>query len=112
MEHSREIRARLAEIDGPKQAGTAGDENTTRDYDVIRKFADLYPKSWIDDGCAVGSPDKIAQHILDRFDAGADSVLFHGSTAQYHHKFMAKWPEYRPEKFKTFSLPVNPGYMS
>ena len=106
---ANEIRAALAKIDGkPKIEGGLGDEHTTRDLDEIRRMRDLYPEEWIYRGNAVGSADDCAKATLERFEAGADGVLLHGSPAAKLKPLLDKWPEYRPaERFAGRS--VNPG---
>lgn len=102
------VREMLAQIDGERYEGTVGDENTTRDLDVIRRMEALYPRQWIDEGCAVGSRDACAQRIRDRFDAGADGVLIHASVPRYLGSLIEAWPRFRPAG--AARLPVNPGY--
>lgn len=49
-----------------------------------------------------------SQKILDRFDAGADGVLLHGSTPEYLRSMIAAWENIRPaERFMGRS--PNPG---
>lgn len=101
------IRAEMKKIDGDKPGGMLGDENTTRDVDQLRRLAALYPQHWIEEGHAVGSAGQCAQRARERFDAGADGVLFHGTHPQYLEPLLAIWPRYRPSGLETRS--VNPG---
>ena len=102
-----QIREALAKIDGERKKGTVGDENTTRNLDDIRRLFELYPREWIYGGNAVGSADVCAQATRDRFDAGADGVLLHGSTPQNLAPLLKVWPKYRPAGLDGRS--VNPG---
>ena len=103
-----EIRAALAKIDsGTKKAGLLGDENTSRNLDDIRRTFEMYPKEWIHEGNAVGTAAECAQCARDRFDAGADGVLFHGSHPKNLESLLKIWPKYRPAGLDGRS--VNPG---
>jgi len=102
------LRAALAEMDGPKAEGTMGDEATTRDLDNLRRMADLYPREWIEQGCAVGSGADGARAIAARIDAGAHSVLFHGSHPQALGGVVRAWADIRPARLDALS--PNPGF--
>lgn len=103
-----ELRAALAKIDGEKKGGTLGDENTSRNLDDIRRMYDLYPKEWIHEGNAVGDAEHCVRCVLDRFEAGADGILFHGAHPKNLASLLKRWPTYRPAgKFDKRS--VNPG---
>lgn len=102
------LRAALAELDGPPASGTMGDEATTRDFDKLRRMADLYPREWIEQGCAVGTGADGARAIADRIDAGAHSVLFHGSHPQNLGTVVEAWGAIRPAKLDALS--PNPGF--
>ena len=101
------LRAKLAEIDGRQKAGGIGDESTSRDLDALRAMRDLYPEQWLKEGNAVGSAANCVQATLDRFDAGADGVLFHGSPPQKLAPLLSAWSGARPDRFS--GRPVNPG---
>ena len=103
-----EVTAELKEIDAANQAegGTLGDEATSRDLDALRRMYDAYPEEWIHDGNAVGDRDHCARAALERFEAGADGVLLHGSSPADLAPLLEAWPRYRPD-----GLPeqANPG---
>jgi probable F420-dependent oxidoreductase len=101
------VRAALAGFDKAREPGTMGDESTTREIDHLRRIRDLYPRSWIYRGNAVGSAEECARATRSRFDAGADGVLFHGSHPRDMATLMAAWPRYRPAGLSGRS--VNPG---
>lgn len=102
------LRAALAELDGPPVDGTMGDEATTRDFDKLRRMADLYPREWTEQGCAVGTGADGAKAIGDRINAGAHSVLFHGSHPQNLDSVVAHWRAIRPAHLDALS--PNPGF--
>jgi probable F420-dependent oxidoreductase len=103
-----ELRQALNRIDGERKAGTLGDENTSRNIDDIRRMFELYPKEWIHEGNAVGTAEECVRCVLDRFEAGADGVLFHGAHPKNLASLLKLWPKYRPAgKFDGRS--VNPG---
>jgi 5,10-methylenetetrahydromethanopterin reductase len=90
------VRAFLREIEGQKATGMLGDENNSRDFDVIRRTYDLYPSHWVDEGCMVGTASLCADKMVDRFDAGADGLLLHGSTPEHLRTLLAEWSARRP----------------
>ena len=101
------LRAALADFDRNAKQGTMGDETTTRDLDALRHMAALYPRHWIEDGNAVGSSKDGARAALARLEAGADGVLFHGSTPGELSGVLDAWGSIRPAKLA--DRPVNPG---
>jgi 5,10-methylenetetrahydromethanopterin reductase len=94
---SAELRDALARIDGEKKKGTVGDENTSRDIEDIRRMYELYPKEWIHQGNAVGDARHCIDCVLDRFEAGADGILFHGTHPRHLAPLLDLWPKHRPE---------------
>lgn len=102
------LRAALAEIDGAAAKAGVGDEHTTRDLDALRRVRDLYPAHWIADGNAVGSATQCAKATRARLDAGADSILFHGSPPAKLAPLLERWPDHRPSG-RFAELAVNPG---
>jgi 5,10-methylenetetrahydromethanopterin reductase len=104
-----QIRKALAEIDGKPKAGTLGDEHTSRQIDDLRKMLALYPAEWVREGCAVGSAAECVTAIQERFDAGADGILFHGSSPDHLGPLLDIWKQKRPAaRFDARS--VNPGF--
>jgi 5,10-methylenetetrahydromethanopterin reductase len=103
------IRAAMAKFDGPHRAGLAGDENTTRDIEKLQRLRDLYPRHWIMEGNAVGSAEECASSLSERFAAGADGVLLHGSPAADLAPLVDAWRGRRCAR----GMPrvVNPGRM-
>jgi probable F420-dependent oxidoreductase len=102
------IRGVMRQFDGPDKSGLLGDEGTSRDLDDLRRTRDLYPQSWIKEGNAEGTAQECVQAVLDRFDAGADGVVFHGTTPEHLTSLLELWPKYRPAgRFAGRS--VNPG---
>ena len=94
---------------GPKPAqGTLGDEHVSRELDVIRRARDLYPHHWIDEGCLVGSPQHCVDGMLQRFDAGVDGVLLHGSPPQDLRSLVSAWSAHRTAS-RFVGLDANPG---
>lgn len=104
------LRAYLAELDGAAPEGTMGDEATTRDFDKLRRMAEKYPREWIEQGCAVGTGADGARAIAERIDAGAHSVLFHGTHPRNLAGVTAEWAKIRPARLD--SLSVNAGFMN
>jgi alkanesulfonate monooxygenase SsuD/methylene tetrahydromethanopterin reductase-like flavin-dependent oxidoreductase (luciferase family) len=98
----------LKKFDAGKQAGMHLDEHTTRDLDQLRHMRDLYPRRWLDEGVAVGTARECVRKMLDRFDAGTDGILFHGTHPAHLKSLLEIWPEHRPaDRFHGRS--VNPG---
>lgn len=91
-----EVRRVQAEIDGRSAAGLLGDEHMSRKLDDIRRTYEIYPRRWIEEGCAVGSAAYCAERLRERFDAGADGVLLHGSTPRHLAPLIREWPRLRP----------------
>jgi probable F420-dependent oxidoreductase len=104
---AQRLREALARFDRDRKAGTMGDETTTRDFDELRQMASLYPRGWIEEGNAVGTGDDGARAALARLKAGADGVLFHGSTPAEMAGVIAAWKGMRPPDLR--DRPVNPG---
>lgn len=102
------IREAVVRTSNPVARGSAGDEHASRDLEQLREVRRLYPEQWIQGGCAVGNADECAKTALERFDAGADGVLFHGSSPENLTSLLRAWPRYRPaDRFAGRS--VNPG---
>lgn len=91
-----QVRTALKEIDGKAKAGTLGDEHTSRKLEDMRRTYELYPRSWIEEGCVVGSPAACADKLLQRFDAGSHGILLHGSTPRHLQPLLAEWARRRP----------------
>lgn len=91
------IRAILDELEGDRGGSSMlGDENMTRDIDKLRRMRDAYPEQWILDATATGDVDHCAQAYLERFDAGSDGILIHGSRPRHLKSLLDAWPKYRP----------------
>ncbi|UZW57035.1 TIGR03857 family LLM class F420-dependent oxidoreductase [Sphingobium sp. JS3065] len=103
------LRSYLAELDGEPADAMMGDEATTRDYDKLRRMAEKYPRGWIEKGCAIGSGADGARALSQRFEAGANSVLFHGSHPRDLRGVVTEWAKIRPSHLD--SLPINAGFM-
>jgi probable F420-dependent oxidoreductase len=102
------IRDAVRKIDGARPAGLLGDEATTRDLDDLRRIAALYPRQWIEEGHAVGSAEACARIVRERFDAGADGIIFHGTHPRDLRSLTDAWPRFRPDaRFADRS--ANPG---
>ncbi len=104
-----EIREAVMAIDAQSKddSGPLGDEATSRELDDLRRMADLYPEEWIDEGNAVGTADECARKTAERFEAGADGVLFHGTAPEDLAPLLDVWPAHRPGEFAGRS--ANPG---
>ena len=105
---AEKLQNELKKLDVGPQAGMHQDEHTTRDLDHLRHMRDLYPQQWIDEGVAVGSARECVQKALNRFDAGADGILFHGTHPANLQSFMDIWPQHRPAGIFD-DRSVNPG---
>ena len=102
------LREKLTVIDAGGQGATAlGDEGTTRAADDLRQLAEMYPLEWITDGNAVGSADVCVKAVDDRFDAGADGILFHGTHPHNLEPLLGVWDGRRGER--TLRTAFNPG---
>jgi probable F420-dependent oxidoreductase len=101
------VRNALKEYDSVIRAGPWGDEHTTRELDHLRRIRDLYPEEWILEGCAVGSAGDCVRSIQQRFEAGADGILFHGTSPDHLPPLLDAWRRIRPADFD--QKPVNPG---
>jgi 5,10-methylenetetrahydromethanopterin reductase len=88
--------------------GTLGDENVSRELDDIRRAYELYPPHWIQQGCLVGTAAVCVDRILERFDAGVDGVLLHGSPPQNLASLIDEWQGRRPTA-RFIGLDPNPG---
>jgi len=104
---AQRLREALARLDKAQKSGTMGDESTTRDLDELRHMASLYPRAWIEEGNAVGTGEDGARAARERLDAGADGVLFHGSTPKEMAGVLSAWKSMRPADLP--DRPVNPG---
>lgn len=92
------LREELAGVDGGKGGGTPlGDEGTTRAADELKQLAAMYPREWITEGNAVGSAADCARAVRERFDAGADGVLFHGTHPADLEPLLREWDGQRGE---------------
>ena len=97
-----DLREKVMAIDaesrgGGDDGGPFGDEGVSREIDDMRRMRELYPEHWIQEGNAVGTAAECAQRTLERFEAGADGVLFHGSAPEDLASLLEAWPEVRPE---------------
>jgi probable F420-dependent oxidoreductase len=101
------LRAELAKLDSPAGAGTMGDEATTRDLNALRHMAAAYPPAWLTEGIAIGSSSAGARAALERLQAGADGILFHGCQPGELAGVLQHWAGVRPAGLR--SRPVNPG---
>ncbi|MCB1746908.1 MAG: TIGR03857 family LLM class F420-dependent oxidoreductase [Gammaproteobacteria bacterium] len=90
------VRAIMFDPGARERAGSMGDEHVSRDLDIIRRCADIYPHHWIDDGCLVGSPAHCVDGMLARIEAGADAILLHGSVPQQLGSLVDEWARRRP----------------
>lgn len=90
------IRATLNDIDSDRGTSLLGDENTTRDIDKLRRMRDAYPEQWIRDATATGDADRCGRAYQERFDAGSDGILIHGSRPRHLTSLLDVWPRYRP----------------
>jgi len=91
------LRAAYLDIDKGGSKGTMGDEAATRDLQQLREMAALYPRAWIEAGNAVGTSSDGARAIQDRFLAGANGILFHGSHPQDLAGTLSAWGAIRPK---------------
>jgi probable F420-dependent oxidoreductase len=91
-----QVRAVQAEIDGRAAKGLLGDEHMSRRADDIRRTYEVYPRQWIEQGCAVGSAEHCTKRIQECLAAGADGVLLHGSTPRYLRPLVDRWRQVRP----------------
>ena len=102
------MRERLAAIDAGRAGGTAlGDEATTREEAELRQLAEMYPLEWITEGNAVGSAEVCIGAVEERFDAGADGILFHGTHPQHLESLLRAWDGRRGER--SLRTAFNPG---
>jgi 5,10-methylenetetrahydromethanopterin reductase len=101
------LRAALAKLENAPRTGTMGDESTTRDLNALRQMAVLYPRAWLQEGNAIGSGADGARAALERLQAGADGVLFHGSAPRELKGVLDNWRNLRPAGLA--SRPLNPG---
>lgn len=106
--HADKLRAVLRAFDRDAPQGASGDEHTTRDIDELRRMRDLYPDHWIDEGSAVGTAGRCARLTRQRFDAGADGVLLHGSPPDKLDPLLDAWPAHRPDSIP-LDRSVTPG---
>jgi 5,10-methylenetetrahydromethanopterin reductase len=102
------MREKLAAIDAGSKGDTPlGDEGTTRAEDELRQLAEMYPREWITEGNAVGSAEDCVRAVEERFDAGADGVLFHGTHPKDLEPLLGAWDGRRGER--TLRTGFNPG---
>jgi 5,10-methylenetetrahydromethanopterin reductase len=101
-------REELRRLDGPPRPGLHKDEHTTQDLNDLRCMQQFYPAQWIDEGTAIGSPQKCAEKIVERFAAGADGILFHAGHPANLQSLLHLWPDHRPQGLFD-SRSVNPG---
>lgn len=99
------LRGALAAIDKETQAGMLGDEATTRVLDEVKRIGEMYPRHWITQGNAVGSAEDCATAARERFDAGADGVLFHGTHPGHLQPLLGVWDKYKPAGLRTVANP-------
>jgi probable F420-dependent oxidoreductase len=90
------VRQLQKSIDTKPGSGTLGDEHTSRKLDDMRRSYEVYPSHWIEQGCAVGTAAQCVDRLLERFDAGADGVLLHGSTPEHLSPLIGEWSRRRP----------------
>mgnify|MGYP001050907665 CR=1 FL=1 len=102
------MRDLLVEADAGKKRGLMGGDHTSCDRDHLRRCLDAYPQRWLDEGAAVGSAARCASKILERFDAGVDGVLLHGSTPEYLASLVTEWGKVRPAR-RFAARSANPG---
>jgi hypothetical protein len=103
-----QVKELTREIDSKKTSGTLGDEHVSRDLDDIRRTYELYPQQWIDEGSIVGSAQVCVDKMFERFNAGADGILLHGSTPAHLGPVVTEWARRRPaNRFSGRS--ANPG---
>ena len=98
----------LGKFDREAGPGYLGDEHTTRELEHLRHMRDHYPQQWIDEGTAVGTAAECVAKVQERFDAGVDGTLFHGTHAANLKSFIQLWPSHRPAKLLG-GRSVNPG---
>jgi 5,10-methylenetetrahydromethanopterin reductase len=101
------LREQLARLDTPAPSGTMGDEATTRDLAALRQMAQAYPTAWLRDGNAIGSSADGARAALQRFQAGADGIVFHGCQPGELEGIVNHWRTLRPAHLR--HRPLNPG---
>ena len=103
-----DVRAIMFDATAVASKGSVGDEHVSRELDVLRRCRDLYPRAWLETGCLLGSAQHCADGMLERFDAGADGVLLHGSVASALRPVVDAWAEIRP-RARFAHLAANPG---
>jgi 5,10-methylenetetrahydromethanopterin reductase len=103
-----DLRRRVQAMNSSSTGGSNGDENASTDLVDLRQLRDLYPERWIRDGCAVGNAEECIQATLNRFEAGADGVLFHGTSPENLSPLLKLWPEHRSAT-RFVGRSVNPG---
>ena len=105
------MREKLAAADAGSGGSTSlGDEGTTRELDQLKQLEEMYPREWITGGNAVGSADECVAAVVDRFEAGADGVLFHGTHPADLESLLRTWDGRRGER--TLRTAVNPGALT
>jgi 5,10-methylenetetrahydromethanopterin reductase len=93
--------------DDPFVKGFPGPFDAAGSVAELQQLTGLLPESWLQ-ASATGSAQACAKRVLDQFDAGADSVILHGSTPRELAPVVEAWRAVRPaDRFA--GLPRNPG---
>jgi hypothetical protein len=66
--------------------------------DTLRRIRDAFPPHWIREGCVMGSASECTRAVLDRFEAGADGVVFHAGSPCHLARFVDAWRNVRPSQ--------------
>jgi 5,10-methylenetetrahydromethanopterin reductase len=74
-------RAELAKLRAHPTLASLGNRTADQAYtrDQLVEASRLLPKSWIEQGAAVGTAEQCARKLLDFIAAGADEIVLHGS---------------------------------
>jgi len=65
--------------------------------DELRQIRDVYPREWLEDSNAVGSPEHCAKRIQDQFAAGAAGVVLHASAPREMDALLAAYAKVRDQ---------------